>query len=112
MVFNSYTEFMETLSTIGFQDIILGVKDTITANTVYITLAGSKKTGADGFSWVIGYTYNVVASVTDVDSHLIQELSELLAGGLEYVDYSDSSHLYSFSGSVYLPCGSKGQAWE
>ena len=72
----------------------------------------SKKTGADGFSWVIGYTYNVVASVTDVDSHLIQELSELLSGGLEYVDYSDSSHLYSFSGKVYLPCGSKGQAWE
>ena len=47
MVFNSYTEFMETLETIGFADIILGVKDTITANTVYITLAGSKKTKAD-----------------------------------------------------------------
>ena len=56
MVFNSYTEFMESLETIGFSDIILGVKDTITANTVYITLAGSKKTKADGFSWVIGYT--------------------------------------------------------
>src|SRR5574337_2102267 len=112
MVFNSYTEFMETLSTIGFQDIILGVKDTITENTVYITLAGSKKTKADAFSWVIGYTYNVVASVTDVDSHLVQQLSELLSGGLEYVDYSDSSHLYSFSGSVYLPTGQKGQAWE
>ena len=111
MVFNSYAEFMETLETIGFADIILGVKDTITANTVYITLAGSKKTGADGFSWVIGYTYNVVASVEDVDSHLIQQLSELLSG-LEYVDYSDSSHLYSFSGSVYLPTGQRGQAWE
>ena len=111
MVFNSYTEFMETLETIGFADIILGVKDTITADTVYITLAGSKKTGADGFSWVIGYSYNIVASVENVDSHLIQQLSELLAG-VEYVDYSDSSHLYSFSGKVYLPCGSKGQAWD
>ena len=112
MVFNSYAEFMETLSTIGFSDIILGVKDTITADTVYITLAGSKKTGADGFSWVIGYTYNVVASVEDVDSHLIQQLSELLSGGLEYFDYSDSSHLYSFRGKVYLPTGQRGQAWE
>lgn len=52
MVFNSYTEFKKALDAIGFSDVILGVKDTIQENTVYISLAGSKKTGADDFSWV------------------------------------------------------------
>ena len=112
MVFNSYTEFKKALDAIGFSDVILGVKDTIQENTVYISLAGSKKTGADDFSWVIGYTYNLVASVPDADSSLIKQLSEILSGGLTFVSYSDSSHLYNFSGHVYLPVGQKGEAWD
>lgn len=112
MVFNSYTEFKKELDQIGFSDIMLGVKDTIQADTVYISLAGSKKAGADDFSWVIGYTYSIVASVSDADSNLIKKLSELVSGGLSFIEYSDNSHLYIFSGQVYLPIGQKGDAWE
>lgn len=110
MEFDSFSDFKITLETIGFE-VILGVKDTMSANTAYLTLNSAKKIGSDNFKFVIGYSYTVTASVEDADSKLIQQLSECL-DNIEFVNYSDASHLYSFSGSVYLPCGQGGQAWE
>ena len=55
---------------------------------------------------------HINASVPDADSSLIKQLSEILSGGLTFVSYSDSSHLYNFSGQVYLPVGQKGEAWD
>lgn len=110
MAFDSYIEFKKAVETIGF-DIILGVRDTITENTAYLTLNSAKKIGSDNFKFVIGYSYTVTASVEDADSHLIQQLSECL-DNIEFVNYSDASHLYIFSGTIYLPVGQGGQAWE
>lgn len=110
MEFDSYKDFKQAIEAIGFE-VILGVKDTMSANTAYLTLNSAKKIGSDNFKFVIGYSYTVTASVEDADSHLIQQLSECL-DNIEFVNYSDASHLYSFSGSVYLPCGQGGQAWE
>lgn len=112
MAFNSYIEWKQAVDKIGFADIILGVKDTIEPNTVYIQVSGSKVVGSDNFKFVIGYSYSVVASVPEVDSHLVKELSELLDSGLEMVNFSETSHLYNFSGTIYLPVGSKGDAFE
>lgn len=110
MGFESYKDFKQAIEAIGFE-VILGVRDTMSANTAYLTLNSSKKIGSDNFKFVIGYSYTVTASVEDADSHLIQQLSEVI-DSIEFVNYSDASHLYSFSGSVYLPCGQGGQAWE
>jgi len=112
MAFNSYMDWKEVVDKIGFNDIILGVKDTIEPNTLYISLADSKVVGSDNFKFVIGYSYNVVASVPDVDSHLVKELSNLLDSGLEMIDFSNTSHLYNFSGSIYLPVGARGGSFE
>lgn len=112
MAFNSYMEWKEAVDKIGFNDVILGVKDTIEPNTLYISLADSRVVGSDNFKFVIGYTYNIVASVPNVDSNLIAQLSELLDSGLEMIDFSNTSHLYNYSGNIYLPVGAKGQAWE
>lgn len=112
MAFNSYMEWKEAVDKIGFNDVILGVKDTLDKNTLYIQIASSKVVGADNFKFVIGYTYNVVASVENVDSRLVAQLAELLDSGLEMIGFSDTSHLYNYSGNVYIPVGSKGQAWE
>ena len=112
MAFNSYMEWKKEIDKIGFQDIILGVKDTITADTLYISISDSTKVGSDDFRWVIGYTYTVIASVQNVDSPLIAQLAEFLDDGLQLLGFSDSSHLYNYQGSVYLPVGSGGQAWE
>jgi hypothetical protein len=27
-------------------------------------------------------------------------------------NWSENSHLYNYTGSVYLPCGAGGQAWQ
>lgn len=110
MEFDSFSNFKATIETIGF-DVILGVKDTMASNTAYLSLISSKIVGSDNFKFVIGYSYAVTASVEDADSNLIKQLSECL-DNIEFVNYSDASHLYSFSGSIYLPCGSGGQAWE
>ncbi|MCJ1998479.1 hypothetical protein [Pseudolactococcus paracarnosus] len=110
MEFDSYKDFKQAIEAIGFE-VILGVKDTMSANTAYLTLNSAKKIGSDNFKFVIGYSYTLVASVEDADSKLIQQLSEVI-DSIEFVNYSDASHLYSFSGSIYLPCGNGGQAWE
>lgn len=110
MEFDSYKDFKSTIEAIGFE-VILGVKDTMSANTAYLTLNSAKKIGSDNFKFVIGYSYAVTASVEDADSKLVKQLSECL-DDIEFVNYSDASHLYSFTGSIYLPCGSGGQAWE
>ena len=110
MEFDSYTDFKSAIEAIGFE-VILGVRDTMSANTAYLTLKSAKKIGSDNFKFVIGYSYTLVASVEDADSHLIQQLSEYI-DSIEFGGYSDASHLYSFIGSIYLPCGSGGQAWE
>lgn len=110
MEFDSYKDFKSAIEAIGFE-VILGVRDTMSANTAYLTLNSAKKIGSDDFKFVIGYSYTLVASVEDADSHLIQQLSECI-DSIEFVNYSDASHLYSFSGTIYLQCGSGGQAWE
>lgn len=110
--FDSYMEWKKAVDEIGFSDIVLGVKDTIKSNTLYISLGNSHKVGADDFSWIIGYTYNLVASVEEANSTLIQKLSEVIDGGLSFVSYSDASQLYIFSGSVYLPVGEGGELWD
>lgn len=110
MAFDSYIEFKKAVETIGF-DIILGVRDTITENTAYLSLFSSKKVGSDGFEWAVGYTYSIVVSVEDADSDKVKELSQIL-DDITFTKYSDASHLYIFSGHIYLPVSEKGEAWE
>ena len=112
MAFRSYMNWLEEVKKLPFEDIILGVKDTIQEDTLYISLGGSKIIKMDNTSFAIGYTYNVVLSVKDVDSPLVGAMSNLLQDGLNMVNWSNESHLYNYQGSVYLPVGKNGQAWS
>lgn len=112
MVFDSYIDWYNNLLTMGFNDIILGVKDTIEDKTVYLSLGESKVLKMDNTSFAIGYTYNVVLSVEKVDDPLVMKLSNVLQGGLNMVNWSEQSHLYNYQGQVYLPVGSSGEPWQ
>lgn len=112
MEFDSYIDFYNHLKTFPFDDIILGVKDEIVPNTLYISLGGSKIVKFDNTSFAIGYTYNLVLSVPEVDSQLVRVISNLTQDGLALVDWSENTHLYNYQGSVYLPVGSSGEPWQ
>ena len=105
-------QWLDKVKQLPFNDIILGVKDTIEPDTLYISLGGSTVAGSDNFSFAIGFTYNVVLSVKDVDSPLIGAMADLLQGGLTLANWSGESHLYNFTGSVFLPVGKSGQPWQ
>lgn len=112
MGYNSYMDWLEEVKQLPFKDIILGVKDTIKEDTLYISLGSSKVVRMDNMSFAIGFTYNVVLSVSNVDSPLIGQMADKLQDGLTLIDFGDETHLYNFQGSVYLPVGSSGQPWE
>ena len=112
MEFDSYIDFYNHLKTFDFNDIILGVKDEIVPNTLYISLGSSKTVKIDNTSFAIGYTYNLVLSVPDVDSHLVKVISDLSQDGMALVDWSESTHLYNYQTAVYLPVGSSGEPWS
>lgn len=112
MKFSSYMDWLAEVKKLPFKDVILGVKDTIEPDTLYISLGGSKVVRMDNTSFAIGYTYNVVLSTERVDTPLIGAMSDLLQDGLTMVNWSNESHLYNFLGSVYLPVGKDGQAWS
>lgn len=105
-------EWLEDVKKLPFKDIILGVKDTIVEDTLYISLGGSNVIKMDNISFAIGFTYNVVLSVSSVDSPLIGAMADKLQGGLSLIDMGDQTHLYNFQGSVYLPVGSNGEPWS
>ena len=111
MEFDSYIDFYNHLKTMPFNDIILGVKDEIVADTLYISLGSSKIVRMDNTSYAIGYTYNLVLSVPEVDSPLVRMLSNCVQDGLNMVDWSESSHMYKYQGFVYLPVGKSGEPW-
>lgn len=112
MEFDSYIDYYEHLKTLGFADIILGVKDTIKDKTLYVQLEETKVQKFDNVSFCIGATYSLVLSVKDVDDVLVGKLANLVQNGLTMTDWSENSHLYNYSGSVYLPVGSKGETWQ
>lgn len=112
MEFDSYIDWYNNLLTIGLNDVILGVKDTIEDKTVYLSLGESKVLKMDNTSFAIGYTYNVVLSVAKVDDPVINEVANMLQSGLTMVNWSEQSHLYNYQGQVYLPVGKGGQPWQ
>jgi hypothetical protein len=112
MVFDSYIDWYNKLLTMGLNDVILGVKDTIEDKTVYLSLGESKVLKMDNTSFIIGYTYNVVLSVANVDDPLVQKVGNILQSGLTMTNWSENSHLYNYTGSVYLPVGSGGEPWQ
>ena len=112
MVFDSYIDWYNELLTLGLNDVILGVKDTITDKTVYLSLGSSKVLKMDNTSFIIGYTYNVVLSVANVDDPLVQKVANLLQSEFTMTDWSENSHLYNYTGTVYLPVGSGGEPWQ
>ena len=112
MVFDSYMDWLNEVKTYGFNDIILGVKETIKDKTLYISLGSSKVMKFDNTSFAIGYTYNLVLSVSSVDDPLVTKLSDVTQSGLTLEAWSDTSHLYNYVGSVYLPVGKGGQAFQ
>ena len=93
-------------------DVILGVKDTIKDKTVYLSLSDSKVLKMDNTSFVMGYYYQVVLSVKDVDDKLVGLVGDVLRNGWNMTNWSENSHLYNYTGSVYLPCGAGGQPWQ
>lgn len=112
MVFDSYIDWLNQVKLLGFNDIILGVKDTIEDKTLYVSVADSKVIKMDNDSFAIGYTYNLVLSVADVDSPLVAAMSNLTQSGLTMTNWSEESHLYNYTASVYLPCGGGGQPFQ
>lgn len=112
MEFDSYIDFYEHLKTFGFNDIILGVKDTIVDKTLYVSLEETKIMKFDNTSFVIGASYNLVLSVEAVDDPLVGKLANVIQSGLTMQDWSENSQLYNYVGSVYLPVGSKGETWQ
>lgn len=112
MAFNSYIEWLEEVKKLPLNDIIFGVKNTIEPQTLYISLGNSKNVRMDNFQFTIGYTYNLVISVTDVDSPIISALSNLSQEGMQLVDWSKESQLYNYAGTVYLPCKTGENAFE
>lgn len=112
MAFNSYMDWLKEVKKLPFKDVILGVKDTIEEDTLYISITGSNIVKMDNVSFSIGFTYSVVLSVKNVDSPLIGQMADLLQGGLNLVNWSNESHLYNYQGQVYLPVGKDGQAWS
>lgn len=112
MEFRSYMDWLKKVKTFPFDDIILGVKDEIKPNTLYIAISGSKTVKMDNTSFAIGYTYSVILSVPNVDSPLVGLMGDVLQDGLTLVNFSSESHLYNYTGSVYLPVGKDGQAWS
>lgn len=112
MAFNSYMDWLKEVKKLPFKDVILGVKDTIKEDTLYISITGSNTVKMDNISYAIGFTYSVVISVKNVDSPLIGQMADLLQGGLNLVNWSNESNLYNYQGQVYLPVGKDGQAWS
>ena len=110
--FDSYIDWYNNLLTMPLNDIILGVKDTIEDKTVYLSLDDSKVIKMDNTSFVMGYYYQVVLSVKDVDDELVRLVGDVLRDGWNMTNWSENSHLYNYTGSVYLPCGAGGQPWQ
>ena len=112
MEFDSYIDWYNNLLTMPLNDVILGVKDTIEDKTVYLSLSDSKVLKMDNTSFVMGYYYQVVLSVKDVDDKLVGLVGDVLRNGWNMTNWSENSHLYNYTGSVYFPCGAGGQAWQ
>ena len=112
MEFDSYIDWYNNLLTMSLNDIILGVKDTIEDKTVYLSLSDSKVLKMDNTSFVMGYYYQVVLSVEDVDDKLVGLVGDVLRTGWKMRNWSENSHLYNDTGSVDLPCGAGGQTWQ
>ena len=112
MEFDSYMDWLDEVKKLPFEDIILGVKDTIQPNTLYISVESSKIIKVDNTSWVIGYTYSLVCSVPEVDSPLIPAMANLSQDGFIMQQWSQESHLYNYTGTVYLPVGGGGQPFQ
>jgi hypothetical protein len=112
MVFDSYIDFYNHLKTFPFKDIIFGVSDTIEEDTLYISVLDSKVIRMDNTSFVMGYTYSLVLSVKSVDSPLVGAVANLSQDGLNFVNWSEQSHMYNYQTSVYLPVGKGGEPWQ
>lgn len=112
MAFNSYIDFVADANKQPFKDIIFGVKDTIENDTLYIAVNDTKTIKMDNTSFAIGYTYAVTISVYDVDSPLVNYLSNVCQDGLNLVNWSENSHLYNYTGLIYIPIGAGGQPWQ
>ena len=112
MEFDSYIDFYNYLKTFPFADIVLGVKDTIVKDTLYISLTDSKVIKMDNTSFAIGFTYGLVLSAEAVDSPLVQVLADCTQSGVNMVEWSENSHLYNYQASIYLPVGSSGEPWQ
>ena len=112
MEFDSYIDWYNNLLKMPLNDVILGVKDTIEDKTVYLSLSDSKVLKMDNTSFVMGYYYQVVLSVKDVDDELVRLVGDVLRDGWNMTNWSENSQLYNYTGSVYLPCGAGGQPWQ
>ena len=77
MEFDSYIDWYNNLLTMPLNDVILGVKDTIEDKTVYLSLSDSKVLKMDNTSFVMGYYYQVVLSVKDVDDELVRLVGDV-----------------------------------
>lgn len=112
MEFDSYIDFYNHLKTFAFKDIVFGVKDTIVADTLYISVTDSKIMKVDNDSFAIGYYYALILSVENVDSPLVNVLANCSQSGLNMVNWSENSHLYNYQMTVYIPVGSGGEPWQ
>lgn len=112
MIYNSFIDWLDEVKKLPFKDIILGVKDTITPETLYIYVSDTKNVKMDNFQWTIGYTYSVVISVSYPDSTLLSSMAPLLQDGLTFSDWSESSQLYNYTGTVYLASKTGGDPFE
>ena len=112
MEFDSYIDWLNEVKKLPFNDIIFGVKDTIQADTLYISVESSKNIKMDNSIWTIGYTYSLVLSVPNVDSPLVASMAALTQDGWTMQSWSNESHLYNYTGTVYLPVGGGGQPFQ
>lgn len=112
MKFDSYIDWLNEVKKLPFKDIVFGVKDKIAEDTLYISMSQSKNIRMDNEQWTIGYTYALVVSVKSADSPLINAMANLTQDGLGFVNWSETSQLYNYSGTVYLPCQTGGNAFE
>ena len=91
MEFDSYIDWYNNLLTMPLNDIILGVKDTIQDKTVYLSLSDSKVLKMDNTSFVMGYYYQVVLSVKDVDDELVRLVGDVLRDGWNMTNWSETA---------------------
>ena len=85
--FDSYIDWYNNLLKMPLNDVILGVKDTIEDKTVYLSLSDSKVLKMDNTSFVMGYYYQVVLSVKDVDDELVGLVGDVLQNGWNILSF-------------------------